>query len=135
MTDMIIAMQAEPRDIALCLSDIDGFESIIARMPTPEECRDQEFSPDLPVLVMRLRGGRNQVYRADLVALTISSDPPPTPDTVHDAARYILRSICEDLDNALADLSRLDEAVSASPRKVVTMAAEVRRRREDERGR
>lgn len=114
---------------SLCLNDIDGFESMIARMPAPEECQDAGLSADVPLLVMRRRGGHEQLYRADLVTLTIDQEPPPAAWDVRDAARYVLGCILEDLSNVLSDVAMLHAAMSGPPRGMVKLADEFRQRR------
>lgn len=110
----------------LCLDEIDGFESVIARMPTAEECQREGFPADAPVLVMQRRGGHEQLYRADQVRLTIDPGPPPAASDVHDAARYVLDCIAEDLGNVLFDVATLDAALSRPGRSLVKFADELR---------
>ncbi len=126
---MIEELPAAESKLSLCLSEIDGFESIIARMPTSEECRDSGLCADAPVLVMRRRGGHEQLYRADQVTLTIDSGPPSAAWDLHDAARYVLECICEDLENIICDAARLDASMSGPPRNLIKIADEFRQRR------
>jgi hypothetical protein len=114
--------------LPLCLNDIDGFESIIARMPTPEECQNAGLSAETPVLVMRRRGGHDQLYSADQVTLTIDPGPRPAVWDLHDAARYVLGCISEDLGNVLSEVARLDAAMSGPARHLVKIADEFRQR-------
>lgn len=112
--------------MAVCLSEIDGFEYVTARMPTPDECRDYKLCGDAPVLVMRRRG-REQLYAADMVKLTVDSGLPPDPDAVRDAARYVFKCVLEDLDNVRATIADLASAREAQ--KIIRLADECRQER------
>lgn len=123
---------AEPHAITLCLTDIDGFESLNVRMPTPDERRELGIGAAVPVLVIRRRGGKKQLTPADLVTVTIDSGPPPAEREVRDAARYVLGCIVEDLGNVLSDMTQLNAALSGPPSKLAKIAAELQQRRDDE---
>lgn len=124
MTDVISEpSQTVDQVMSLCLSDIEGFESVTARMPTPEERRELRIAANVPVLVMQ-RHGRKQFYPADLVTLTIDSTPPPAAWDVHDAVRYVLGCIVEDLQSVLSDVERLNDAMTGPQRNLVKLAAE-----------
>jgi hypothetical protein len=115
--------------LPLCLSDIDGFESMIARMPTSEECRDNGLSADAPVLIMRRRGGNKLIYAASTVRLTIDTSPAPAPSAVRDAARYVVEQILEDLDNVRVMIADLCHAAESPSREIVRLADEYRQQR------
>jgi hypothetical protein len=121
--DMIKELTAAEDRFPLCLNDIDGFESLIARMPTPEECRDNGLPADAPVLVMR-RGGGEQVYPADMVRLT-----SPAPSAARDAACYVAGQIIEDLDNVRAKIAVLCHAVESPSNEIIRLADEYRQQR------
>jgi hypothetical protein len=112
----------------ICLSEIDGLESVIARMPTVDECRYYGLSADAPVLIMRRRG-REQLYAADMVRLTVDAGPPPAPDAAREAARYVVGHILEDLDHVRAKLADLADATEAPPQEIIRLADEYRRER------
>lgn len=134
MTDVTNLGETGPADhqtMTMCLSDIEGFESLYARMPTPEERRELNIRPAVPVLVVR-RHGEEQLYRADQTTLTIDPGPPPTTNEVHDATSYLLGCILEEIENILSDVAFFNAAMSRSPRNLVKIAAEFRQRREDE---
>lgn len=113
----------------LCLNDIDGFESVIARMPTPEECQDNGLPADAPVLVMRRHGGKEQIYAAGMVRLTIDTSPAPTASAARDAARYVAEQILEDLDNVRAMIADLCRATESPSREIIRLADEYRQQR------
>lgn len=118
------------RRLPLCLSDINGFESMIARMPTPEERQRDGIAADAPVLVMR-RGGKEQIYPAALVVLTIDTSPPAAPSPVRDAACYVIGEILEDLDNVRAKITDLYHAAQSPPSEIVRLADECRQQAAD----
>lgn len=113
----------------LCLSDIDDFEALTARMPTEVERREQGITDEgVPVLVMR-RAGREQVYRADLITVTVDTSPVPDPGEVIDATRRMLEYAVEALGNVQYDLGELAEIITTSPGRAPKLAAEWQRRR------
>jgi len=116
---------------ALCLNDLDGVEMISARMPTPEECRDNGLAADVPVLVLRFRRGE-QVYPADRIVFMVDQVPPPAPEAVHRDAQYVIHHILEDLQNAGGLLSEFGSLIMDSPRKITEFAGELRQQRADE---
>ena len=116
---------------ALCLSDIDGLDSVIARMPTLDECRDYQLPGDVPVLIFRRRDGSESIGRADQIRLTVAPQTQPNTNEATVAAMSVLGRILEDLDNVRGDMLALRGAAD-SPRKVVQLAAELRQSREDE---
>jgi hypothetical protein len=126
---MIKQLTAAEGRFPLCLNDIDGFESVIARMPTPEESRDNGLGADAPVLVMRRRGGKEQIYAAGMVRLTIDTGPAPAPSAARDAARYVLGQILEDLDNVRAMIAQLCRGVELPSREIIRLADEYRQQR------
>jgi class 3 adenylate cyclase len=114
--------------ICICLSDIEGFESMIARMPTQKERGQLRIAANVPVLVMQRHGGHKQLFRADGVTLTIDSTPPPAAWDVHDAVRYVLDCILEDLASVLSDMEWLNAAMTGPQRNLVKIAAEFQER-------
>lgn len=127
---MIEELIATDDRFPLCLNDIDGFESLIARMPTPEECQDNRLPAHAPVLVMRRRGGKEQIYAAGMVRLTIDTSPAPAPSAARDAARYVAEQILEDLDNVRAMVADLCRAAESPSREIIRLADEYREHRE-----
>jgi hypothetical protein len=113
----------------LCLNHINGFESMIARMPTPEECQDNGLPTDAPVLVMRRRGGQEQIYAAGMVRLTIDTNPAVAPSAARDAAHYVVEQVLEDLDDVRAMIADLCHATESPPREIIRLADEYRRQR------
>lgn len=116
----------------LCLSEIDGFESLIVRMPTAPECELHRLCVDVPVLIIQCKGGKRLFYRADMFRLTVDTAPPPTASEVDEAIRYIADHILEDLGNVFADLARLSAAADKQPKAIVKLADELRQWRADE---
>lgn len=130
MTQTAAEMNGGDR-MPLCLSIIDGLHSVIARMPTQQERQYHKLPSDVPVVVLRFRGGREQVVSAGLVMLTIDSGPAPSESATATAAKYVASHILENLGNLSADLTALGDAMG-SPGKIVRLAAEIAEERERE---
>lgn len=114
----------------ICLSDLIDLESITARMPTLEECRHHGFAANVPLIVIRCRGGE-KLAPADKTMLTIDQAPPPAPEAVHRDARYVIHHILEDLGNVHGLLADFSNQIMDSPRKIAELAGELRQQRAD----
>lgn len=126
MTEELTAAQDR---FSLCLNHINGFESMIARMPTSDECQDNGLPTDAPVLIMRRHGGKEQIYAANMVRLTIDTSPAPAPSAARNAARYVVEQILEDLDNVRAMIADLCHAAESPSGEIVRLADEYRQQR------
>lgn len=122
------------RTVILCLSDIEDFESLTARMPTADECTAiPGLSAEVPVLVMR-RAGRDQLYPAELITVTLDTTPAPDPDGMRETVRAVLHHVAEDISNSAEDLTWLARSLkgSGARRDPGDVLAELRKRRADE---
>jgi hypothetical protein len=123
----------EKEDIAtVCLTDLDHFESLTARMPTEDECA-RGYPAGVPVIVVR-KGARagEMAYRSDLTEFTIDTTPAPDPEGTREAIRSVLHHVMEDMGNNLDTLFRLASATGRTNRDVLRVAAEREQWRKDQ---
>jgi hypothetical protein len=116
----------------ICLTDIDYFEKITARMPTDTEL-EKGWPANVPVLVMHKGGlAGDMAYRADLTEFTIDTTPAPDPEGTREDIRSVLYHVMEDLWNSLDDLGLLARATGRTSRDIARLARERRQWRTDE---
>jgi hypothetical protein len=104
----------------------DGGTVITARMPTPGE-RPRFHPPGAPVLEVTWPNGRTDVFPGALSLVV--GDAEATASAGQDAARYVIGTVTEDLENIRSTLHDLADAIGRSPGSAATLAAEIRDQR------
>lgn len=116
----------------ICLTDLDYFDHLTARMPTEAECA-RGYPADVPVIVVHKGGLAGELaYRADLTEITIDNTPAPDPEGTREAIRSVIHHVMEDMWNSLDDLGLLARATGRTNRDVLRLATERRQWRKDE---